>query len=152
MGSRLKDKVLQPKFMWRDAYEPDLNKKKISACTAAPPKEIELLDIVRVLKPDFIDRKKYPFAKQSNCFTIHTSANELFLFECTSEKERDRFVHGLKLIVARLASQIIAGDEKVFDEFFTPYGQLSTQILEEGSGMNIVDSNLSFCSSDQGTQ
>jgi len=103
------------------------------AASTATPHDIELLDIVRVLKPDSIDRDEYPFAKLKNSFILHSSAEEqVFLFECTSEQERDRFVHGLKLLVARLASKIIVGDEKVFDEFFTPWGLLSSRLQDKG--------------------
>lgn len=131
MGSRLKDRVIQPKFMWRGAYEPDLHKKEIAASTATPH-DVELLNVVRVLKPHSIDREEYPFAKLKNSFTIHSNIDEIYLFECTSHQERDKFVHGMKLIVARLASKIIVGDENVFDEFFTPWGQL-------GSGSHLND-------------
>lgn len=119
MGSRLRDKVIQPKFMWWAAYQPDIAQKKLSISTHTP-ESVELLNIVRVLKPTYIDREQYPFAKQRNCFTIHSNTNEEYLFEVFSEKERNRFVQGLKLVVARLASKIIVGDEDVFDEFFTP--------------------------------
>lgn len=131
MGSRLKDRVIQPKFMWRDAYEPDLRKNIITASTT-PPHDLELLNIVRVLKPQSINRDEYPFVKLRNCFTLHSNTEEVLMFECTSQQERDRFVHGFKLIVARLASKIIVGDENVFDEFFTPWGQMSSKIMEDG--------------------
>ena len=44
------------------------------------------------------------------------------LFEASCQQERDALVQGLKGLVARLASKIIVGDERVFDEYFTPFG------------------------------
>ena len=106
-------------------------RKKLSISTHTP-ESVELLNIVRVLKPNTIDRDQHPFAKQRNSFTLQSNTNDIYLFEAFSEKERDRFVQGLKLVVARLASKIIVGDEDVFDEFFTPWGQsISPNALEE---------------------
>lgn len=134
MGSRLQSRVIQPKFMWRNAYENanDTKQVKIMAASTATPHDVELLSIIRVLKPDSIDRDEYPFAKLKNSFILHSSDEDVFVFECTSQQERDRFVHGLKLLVARLASKIIVGDEKVFEEFFTPWGLLSSRLQEKG--------------------
>jgi len=141
MGSRLRDKVIQPKFMWWAAYQPDITRKKLSISTHTP-ESVELLNIVRVLKPSHIDREHHPFAKQRNSFTLQSNTNEVYLFEAFSEKERDRFVQGLKLVVARLASKIIVGDENVFDEFFTPWGQ---SISPNGLSDNAVSTDTESC-------
>jgi len=122
MGCRLRDRVIQPKFMWWTAYQPDLSRNKLNISNHTP-ESIELLNIVRVLKPNRIDRELHPFAILKNSFTLQTNTNEIFLFEALKEDLRDRFVQGLKLVVARLASKIIVGDEDVFEEFFTPWGQ-----------------------------
>ena len=142
MGSRLQSKIIQPKFMWRDAFEHNDDQKKITASTVTPH-DVELLDIVRVLKPESINRDKYPFAKLGNSFVLYCSNKESFMFECTSQEERDRFVDGLKLAVARLASKIIIGDENVFHEFYSPWGQLSSRLVEQDQNHGILISNSS---------
>ena len=43
------------------------------------------------------------------------------MFEASSEAERDRVVHSLKLTIARFASKIIVQDRMVLDEFFTSF-------------------------------
>ena len=42
------------------------------------------------------------------------------IFEAESANERDVFIEGLKILVARLGSKIIVGDKDVLEEFFTP--------------------------------
>ena len=131
MGSCLKKQLIQPKFMWREAYSncnntnkqqyQNPNKKRHSSYTYQPPTSIELLSIVRVLKPDTIDRTQHPFAKLSNSFTLHDSNDSVYLFEAQTTEECDRLVYGLKIVIARLASKIIIGDDNVFGEFFTSF-------------------------------
>ena len=130
MGSRLQSKVVHPKFMWRETYQPELNHRKLGM-SCRTPNSIDLLSIVRVLKPETLDRDKYPFAKINSSFSILSNSNDRHLFEAASPKDRDWFVHGLKLVVARLASMIIVGDEHMFVEFFSPWAHsalLDTEI------------------------
>mmetsp|Transcript_2523 Transcript_2523/g.3380 ORF Transcript_2523/g.3380 Transcript_2523/m.3380 type:complete len:864 (-) Transcript_2523:178-2769(-) len=122
MGSRLPSKLIQPKFMWRVAYQPDLHHKKKLHPSCVNPDSVELLNIIRVIVPTTLDRSLYPFAKLKHSFWIVSNDQERYLFEANSQKGRDTFVLGLKLVIARLASKIIVGNEDVFDEFFTPWG------------------------------
>jgi len=120
LGSRLRTRFVQPKFMWRAAYEPKLDKKVLNNSNQTPH-SIELLDICRIVPATSINRNLHPFAKLVNSYTIETS-DDIFMFEARNEKEKLRVTHGLKLIVSRLASKLIVGDEDVYDEFFTPGG------------------------------
>ena len=126
MGSRLKSSIIQPKFSWRSKYKFDnyLHLPRSKRICLEKLYSIELLDIVRILKPTTIDRKLYPFARLECSFTIFTNSNDKFHFETARKDECDRFIYGLKLAVARLASRIIVGDDGVFDEFFCPWGEL----------------------------
>jgi hypothetical protein len=130
MGSRLHSTVVHPKFMWRQTYQPELYHRKLGE-SCRTPNSIDLLAIVRVLKPVTLDRDKYPFAKISCSFSIVYNSKNSDLFEAETQQDRDWFVHGLKLVVARLASMIIVGDEHMFAEFFSPWahtGLLDTEI------------------------
>jgi hypothetical protein len=40
------------------------------------------------------------------------------LIEAENRRERDRFVHGLKVVVARLGSFLLCRDDRLLDEFF----------------------------------
>ena len=121
MGSRLYNRVIQPKFMWRESYQPDLLNHKRLGLSGRSPHSLDLLNMIRILKPTTLDRTFYPFAKIDRTFTILSHTNENFVFEAASMEERDWLVHGLKLVVARLASMIIVGDEHMFVEFFSPW-------------------------------
>jgi len=70
-----------------------------------------------------IDRSRHPLASHTKSLTVETS-DDVYLFEAVTSAERDKFVHGLKLVVARLASQLISGDLNVYDDFFTPSGSI----------------------------
>lgn len=122
LGSRLQDSFVQPKLMWNVAYEHGLNRKTLNI-SRQRPEFLQLLDICRILDTHTrtIDRKLHPLANKNTSFVIETS-NEIFLFEAKSVCERDHFVYGLKLVVARLASQLIVGDMQVYEEFYTPGG------------------------------
>jgi hypothetical protein len=51
-------------------------------------------------------------------FSITRDNGEVYLFECTSETERDRVVSGIKNILARMSFSIIAGDDIVTKELY----------------------------------
>lgn len=141
MGSRLYNRVIQPKFMWRENYQPNLLNHKRLGLSGKSPHSLDLLNMIRILKPTTLDRTMYPFAKIDRTFTILSHTNENFVFEAASTEERDWLVHGLKLVVARLASMIIVGDEHMFVEFFSPWATSpmtseSTDEEEQGSAGN----------------
>ena len=78
---------------------------------------MELLDIHRILNVNRIDREKHPFAKKDCCFLIKT-AEDSFIFEASSPKEKDRITQSLKLVISRLASMLIVSDVHRMDDFF----------------------------------
>ncbi len=123
-GNRIRgNNIVEPKLMWRDAYNPDLSSlRKLNDSITNGPQQICLLSICRILEvKDFLDRTMYPFAKKTCSFLIKTCEDIEFLFETQSEKERDEIVYLWKLVVARLASQAVVGDgDKMVGEFFFP--------------------------------
>ena len=126
-GTRFSGQIIQPCFFWR---KPSHLKSSINNVSGSKPlrqqelSSIELLDIYRILKATEDIRKDHPLAKVNNCFVITTSNNKCFVFEAQSETERDIIVNGLKLLVSRLASMIIVGNNTVFAEFFNPRGSV----------------------------
>lgn len=125
VGAHLDNVVVQPKFTWSPAYEPHLDNRKIRL-SGAEPHSIELLSIIRVVKPTKLNRRLYPFARLDRTFCITTNDEQFpyLVLEAASTRERDWMVKALKIIVARLASIIIVRDEAMLMEFFTPYAAL----------------------------
>lgn len=119
MGSRLQSSLIHPKFMWRETYLPDIDHRKLSP-SCQTPTSLDILSIVRVLIPQELDRSSFPYAKLDHTFIIK-SGKRSHVFEAHSTAERDWFVHGLKLVIARLASMVIVGDDQMFLEFFSPW-------------------------------
>ena len=123
-GNRIRgNNIVEPKLMWRDAYNPDLSsQRKLNDSITNGPNQICLLSICRIIDvKHHIDRKLYPFAKKTCSFLIRTCDDEEYLFETQSETERDEIVYLWKLVVARLASQAVVGDgDKMVGEFFVP--------------------------------
>ena len=123
MGSCLKNTLVQPKFVWRSITS-DFSSRRDTINSIQRPDSIELLDIVRILKPhNETTRLAHSFVKLSHSFSLLTNNGEEYLFELASEEERDKFVFSFKLLIARLASKIIIGDKDVFEEFFSPQGR-----------------------------
>lgn len=110
--------VIQPRFMWHlvERNSTKKFKRKIALPTTGAV-SFDLVDVSRVLSVGTIERKYYPFAKPSSCFLIKT-LDKSFLFEAKSADERERVVRLLKLVVARLGSKLIVGDQSFFEEFF----------------------------------
>ena len=134
LGTQLRSRLIQPKLIWKIMTESELQSTKCSFSNIGLSK-VELLDIVRVLEPNKVDRTKYPFVKKSCCFSVHT-VSDSFMFEAVSQVEKEKLVTGLKLSIARLGSKIVMGDESVFEEFFSPFGDVDPgkppPILREG--------------------
>jgi hypothetical protein len=121
MGSLLRSILIPPKFMWRETYIPDIDNRKLSS-SCREPMSVEILNMVRILTPTELDRTLFPYAKLDRTFTIKlVQESDLLVFEANTIVERDWFVHNLKLVVARLASMVIVGDDQMFLEFFTPW-------------------------------
>ena len=115
--------------MWRETYLPDIDHRKLSA-SCQSPSSLDILSIVRVLIPPELDRSTFPYAKLDHTFIIKTNKGSE-VFEAHSTGERDWFVHGLKLVIARLASMVIVGDDQMFFEFFTPSSLSPTMFLSQ---------------------
>eukprot|EP00547_Thalassionema_nitzschioides_P008555 CAMPEP_0194225218 /NCGR_PEP_ID=MMETSP0156-20130528/39082_1 /TAXON_ID=33649 /ORGANISM="Thalassionema nitzschioides, Strain L26-B" /LENGTH=645 /DNA_ID=CAMNT_0038957083 /DNA_START=581 /DNA_END=2518 /DNA_ORIENTATION=+ len=108
---------VQPKFMWKAAFEGELaSKRKINLDI----EKFGLLEIARIDgSPKDIDRSIFPFAHKPSCFVIKTKTN-YFLFQAQSATEQAHIVFGLKLVVARLASLLIVRHMAAVEEFFEP--------------------------------
>jgi len=120
-GLILQRKLIFPKLMWKEYYDTNDKGYKANISHQGKINSIDLLDIIRILEINEMDRNKYPFAKLNNSFIVET-INFTVLFEACSEKERGRIVNGLKLTVSRLASMIVVGDNAVFQTFFNRFG------------------------------
>lgn len=142
VGAHLDNLVVQPKFTWSPVYEPHLNQRRIRL-SGTEPDSIELLSIIRVVKPTQLNRNLYPFARleRTCCITTNDEAFPYLVLEAPSTRERDWLVNALKMIVARLASIIIVRDEAMLLEFFTPYAALmnmdADQHEEAMTGINV---------------
>jgi hypothetical protein len=125
VGAHLDNLVVQPKFTWSPAHEPNLDNRRINL-SGGEPDSIELLSVIRVVKPTKLNRRVYPFARldRTCCITTNDERFPYLVFEAPSPQERDWLVTALKMIVARLASIIIVRDEAMLLEFFSPYAAL----------------------------
>jgi len=123
LGSLLKNIVIHPKLMFKpivnNTKSQHVHQQKVQLCSQDDVISVDLLDINRIMEVDSINRKMYPFAKLRTSFIVSTKSGKSFLFEASSEKEKEQFVQSLKLLVARFTSMIVVEDETVYDEFFT---------------------------------
>jgi len=117
-GQQLRGKLIQPKYMWKPARESEQDMSKMGF-SDSQLKSICLLDVVRIVEAERIGSCAQALAKSNHCFYIH-STEDTFLFEASSEMERNRIVQNLKIVVARLASLVIVEDRQIFQEFFNP--------------------------------
>ena len=114
-GSRLREQIIQPKFMWAISSQLEEYQNR--------PFFIDLLDICRIQCCDMhceLNKKIYPFARKHNCILIETTNGSSFVFEIQHQKRRQRILRGLKLLVAEIASRIASGYG--YMEYFTPAG------------------------------
>ena len=115
-GQRLPRATVAPKLVWLPVHSKTSEKEL--ARQESKLAGIEILDMQRILPMGRIDRKKYAFARPRRSVLIK-SQNGDFCFECRSMAERDKFIHQMKLAVARFGSQLVANDPRVSD-FFIP--------------------------------
>jgi len=120
LGCRVKGQIIQPRLVWRSAHHKQQGKGESSLPSPTTSAGIDILDISRVRSLSDAERRQYPLAKKSRSFTIITSDKMTYIFEAKNTQEKARIVLSLKLLVARLASLIIVGDEKLFEDFFYP--------------------------------
>mmetsp|Transcript_54375 Transcript_54375/g.131979 ORF Transcript_54375/g.131979 Transcript_54375/m.131979 type:complete len:1235 (+) Transcript_54375:429-4133(+) len=126
VGAHLETAVVQPKFTWSPILQHDMHDQRKLVLSQSAPHSVELLSIIRVNKPAYLDRTKYPFCRldRTLCITTNDSDHPFVVLEASSPSERDRLVTAVKLIVARLASIIIVRNEEMLLEFFSPYSAL----------------------------
>ena len=113
--------VVEPRFMWRQVYQPSLTTKRTLSKSFRKPMEVRVLNVSRVVEaPLDLDRTKYPMARCANSFILKTCLDQVFLFEATSSQERAQIIDQWKLVVARLASLAVTEEmETMAEEFFT---------------------------------
>ncbi|KAL3928759.1 MAG: hypothetical protein SGBAC_012511 [Bacillariaceae sp.] len=121
VGTHLDHKVVQPKLTWNACHSKGPAKK-----SQLESDWVELLSIIRVIAPQTLNRKLYPFARTDRtlCIVANDHRNPYLVFEAKSREHRDWLVTALKMTVARLASIIIIKDEAMLLEFFSPYAAL----------------------------
>ena len=118
LGSRVQGQIIQPKLVWRTARQKTRGKKGCASNADEPTTSIDILDISRVRELSGAERQDFPLANRRTSFVIATSDHLTYIFEAKNTEEKDRITLGLKLLVARLASLIIVGDQRLFADFF----------------------------------
>jgi hypothetical protein len=118
-GSYIQAGLIQPKLMWQESCGKERKDGERFILNDIQFHSVDLLDISRVIPLGRVDRTEFPFAKSSCSFFIQVFEKEL-IFEAETTAERDNFIEGLKVLIARLGSKIIVGEKDVLEEFFTP--------------------------------
>ncbi|KAG7347276.1 hypothetical protein IV203_015981 [Nitzschia inconspicua] len=113
--------VVEPAFMWRDAYQPMLGQHKLNSSTQKPW-SMRLLNACRITPcTTTIDRTKYPLARQQSSFFLKSCTGEEFLLEANGRTEVETITERWKLAVARFASLAVTEDVTcIAKEFFHP--------------------------------
>lgn len=114
--------VVEPKFMWRQVYQPSLGTSRTLSESSRKPMDVRVLNACRIVEAGpQLDRSKYPMARSACSFFLKTCRDEVFLFEASSPEEKEQIVRQWKLVVARLASLAVVEDMgSMAKEFFTP--------------------------------
>ena len=114
--------VVEPKFMWREVYQPSLATQRLLSKSTCKPMDVRVLNACRIVEAgDHLDRNKYPMPRSACSFFLKTCRDEVFLFEASCPEEQAQIVNQWKLVVARLASLAVVEDmEAMAKEFFTP--------------------------------
>lgn len=133
--------VVEPAFMWRDAYQPLLLSQHKLNNSTQKPWSMRLLNACRVtpfLKQQSntttntitnttgtschpIDRTKYPMARQNSSFLLKSCGGEEFFLEAKGPNEAIAITERWKLVVARFASLAVTEDVGgIAKEFFHP--------------------------------
>jgi hypothetical protein len=114
LGRRVRNELVSPKFVWKSLHK---SNHKVSY-QRSEVSSVDILDIDRILPAEKLNRSRHPFAKTRNTFLMRTIHGETLMFEASSASERDRLVHSIKLMVARLGSMLVIQDDNVLEEFF----------------------------------
>jgi hypothetical protein len=113
-GRRVRNELVSPKFVWKSLHK---SNHKVSY-QRSEVSSVDILDIDRILPVEKLNRSRHPFAKTRHTFLMRSIHGEAFMFEASSASERDRLVHSIKLMVARLGSMLVVQDDNVLEEFF----------------------------------
>lgn len=122
--------VVEPAFMWRDAYQPLLAHRKTLNASTQKPWSMRLLNACRITPCDgaALDRTKYPLARRGCSFLLKSCDGQEFLFEARSHDDVCTITERWKTAVARFASLAVTEDvEKIAKEYFHP--TLDSQVL-----------------------
>ena len=123
--------VVEPAFMWRDAYQPLLLTQHKLNNSSQKPWSMRLLNACRIA-PYFsssnevsprssLDRSKYPFARKNSSFLLKSCGGEEFLLEAKSPEDAIAITQRWKLVVARFACLAVTEDVGgIAREFFHP--------------------------------
>jgi len=123
--------VVEPAFMWRDAYQPLLLTQHKLNNSSQKPWSMRLLNACRIT-PYFsssgdcngnnsIDRNKYPLARRNSSFLLKSCGGEEFLLEAKSPDDAIAITQRWKLVVARFACLAVTEDVGgIAREFFHP--------------------------------
>eukprot|EP00978_Attheya_sp_CCMP212_P020827 scaffold60140_cov55-Attheya_sp.AAC.5 len=104
-------RVVQPKLIW-SCFARDQN--------VAETTEINLMNIHSILGATPEDEQMDEKDEEARFFSITTTDGDVYVFEALSVNERERTVHGLKNVIARLTYNIVMGDHKaVMDQFYS---------------------------------
>lgn len=126
--------VVEPKFMWRQVYQPTLATNRRLSQSFLKPMDVRVLNACRIVEAgERLDRSKYPMARSACSLFLKTCRDEVFLFEASSVEEKQEIVRQWKLVVARLASLAVIEDmESMAKEFFTPAVNAQMLITNDG--------------------
>ena len=127
-GQRLPAALIPPKLVWRPAAEQN-RWTHHHLPHSRTPSSLSLLEIHRVVEADnFVPHPTLggppsSLAKRSRSFYVYVAspsgAGGCLLFETATDTQRHRVVHGLQLLVVRLAALWRAGDaSRLWHEYF----------------------------------
>eukprot|EP00934_Nitzschia_sp_Nitz4_P006739 Nitzschia sp. Nitz4//scaffold49_size126201//53905//55629//NITZ4_003640-RA/size126201-augustus-gene-0.3-mRNA-1//1//CDS//3329553143//6729//frame0 len=138
--------VVEPTFMWRDAYQPHLSQRKLNA-TSQKPWSMRLLSTCRIALCGRIDKKTYPLTRQDHCLVLKTCHGQEFVLEAQTSNQCRDICERWKLAVARFASLAVTEDiDAIANEFFHP--TLSHQTLTLPNTPPPAVSTSSDCTND----
>ena len=118
--------VVEPAFMWRDAYQPLLLSQHKLNNSSQKPWSMRLLNACRIStycnSPHHImDRDKYPLARKNSSFLLKSCGGEEFLLEAKDQEDAIAITERWKLVVARFACLAVTEDvSSIAKEFFHP--------------------------------
>jgi len=137
--------VIEPAFMWRDAYQPLLISQHKLNNSTQKPWSMRLLNACRVtpfisnttdIYPRPINRTKYPIARHNSSFLLKSCGGEEFLFEVKNPDEAIAVAQRWKLVVARFASLAVTEDVGgIAKEFFHPTSDSKMLTISDDSSI-----------------